>query len=265
MLMFTHTWLLKNYLGLSSVPEELLDLFVYNICPDFLPIVSEFNAAMTHSPSRFRPIPQNYRKASCIVFHLLVDDISHYGCIDEEPSTFFRQNANGYSYVRGRYLVDSIITLFEKAGKPLDHMRAAYRSHMIIEMTFDLSLYILLGEESKCLVKLMSDALQYTTTEKLQEFSEIVGWFYNTDPEIVGRATIMCAERYTLESLQRHLTLQGKMNLFAEKFELGSLNDTTYQGLRNIMLHGMDLVKDYGDFLRPTIETIRNSGLFSSY
>lgn len=263
--MFTHTWLLKKYLGLSSVSEELLDLFVYNICPDFLPIVSEFNAAMTHSPSRFRPIPGDYRRASCIVFHLLVDDISHYGYIDEEPSTSFRLNAGGYSYVRGRSLVEPLIALYEQVGKPLDYVRAAYRSHMIIEMTFDLSLYLLLGDESECLVKLMCDALKYTASKKLEEFSETVGWFYNTDPETVCRATLLCAERYTQESVQQHLTLQGRMRLFAEKFELGSLNETTYKGLRSLMLQGMDLVKDYGDFLWPTMETIRNSGLFKSY
>jgi len=50
MLMMTHTWILKEFLG--SDFRDSLDLYVYNVCPDLLPIHKCITSEFTHGISR---------------------------------------------------------------------------------------------------------------------------------------------------------------------------------------------------------------------
>ncbi|HOK06280.1 MAG TPA: hypothetical protein PK836_01580 [Syntrophales bacterium] len=265
MLMLTHTWILKAFLGPERPLEDHLDLVAYNICPDFLPISQSFNSSMTHGVSRFRAIPRQYRKAAFIVFHLMVDDLSHHGRIEKAPVTDFNPESEGYSYLKGRSLVEPLMDLYSAHGQSLDYPRAVYRSHMVIEMTFDLSLYQALKEESERLVLIMCRSLQEMSGAALEEFGETVGWFYGVEPEAVREAVLLCAERYTLDRINRFMSLPGRITLFADKFGLESSRTTAYDGLRGIMLRGMDLVKDYGDFLDPTLREIRRAGFAPTF
>lgn len=263
--MLTHTWLLEAFLGSGCPIEDRLDLITYNICPDFLPISEAFSSVVTHGAPRFAKIPYRYRKASFIVFHLMVDDISHYGEIAVHPITDFDPHSKGYSYEKGRSLVEPLIDLYHAEGKELDYVRAAYRSHMIIEMTFDLALYLALTETSERLIRLMGESIQFTAEERLAEFSETVGWFYGVNPEVAAEALLLCAEKYTINRIRRFMNLAGRVNLFANKFDLLSSLGKAPPGLEVIMRKGMDLVQDYDDFLDPTLSEIRRVGFDPVY
>jgi hypothetical protein len=265
MLMLTHSWLLEHFLGTDGFHEMNEDLYVYNICPDFLPILKGFTSDMTHGVSRFREIPAKYGKASFIQFHLMVDDISHHGLIDRIPVKEFNPESNGYTYIKGKALIEPLMDLYRSQGRPIDLPVAAYRSHMIIEMTFDLALYLGLPEESKRLMVVMCDAVQrMTRVDKLNEFSEMVGWFYDSDPKVVAEAMRQCAAVYTLKRMNSFMSMEGRIKVFMAKFGLDPSNGRTFSILEKIMTQGMDLAGDYEEFLDPTLAAIEKVGFNSS-
>lgn len=260
MLMLTHAWLLEHFLGERYLDPEHQDLFVYNICPDFLPIHKRFTSDITHGISRFRKLPVKYRKGAFIHFHLMVDDISHHGLIDKIPVREFNPDSKGYTYLKGKPLIQPLMDLYRNQKTPIDFSVAAYRSHMIIEMTYDLTLFMALPEESRRLVSLMCDAMQMTMLDKLDEFSTIVGWFYDSDSRDVSEALRKCAQVYTMQRMNSFMNLEGRMRAFSQKFGLAVSDDKALAGLKEIMMQGMDLIGDYREFLDPTLAAIKKVG-----
>jgi hypothetical protein len=260
MLMLTHAWLLDSFLGARCFDPENQDLYLYNICPDFLPIHRCFTSDIPHGVSRFRNLPVRHAKAAFIHFHLMVDDISHHGTIDRVPVKDFNPDSQGYTYLKGRPLLGAIKDLYARQNRPIDHATASYRSHMLIEMTFDLALYQGLSAEGKDLLLFMCDAMQSLKGERLREFADTVGWFYDADPAAVGEAMGMCAPFYTPERMNEFMSLDGRIKVFLRKFGLDASNRAAYKTLEGIMDQGMDLVCDYEAFLDPTLDAIQKVG-----
>ena len=260
MLMMTHTWLLRNYPGGEELISNHPDLLIYNICPDLLPIHKDITAEDTHGIPRCRDLPAKYLKNAFVHFHLMVDDISHYGTITSQPVMEFNPDSHGYTYLKGRPLVQPLLDIYEKQGTPISYAQAAYQSHMIIEMTFDLALHLEQLEESEKLLTLISDAMNYTVTEKLAEFSENIAWLYGIPVESVEEALREGAAVYTLKRIRRFMTLEGRIQLFASKYGVTRDDGLSIAGLTDVMNQGMELVKDYGDFLSPTLAAIQRVG-----
>jgi len=258
--MLTHSWILAHYLGQERFNPKLQDLYVYNICPDFLPIHGTFNSRMTHGISRFRPIPYEYSSANFIIFHLMVDDISHYGAINSVPESSFNPQAKGYSYLKGESLREPIMDFYRMHGEPIDISTASYQSHMIIEMTFDLALYWGAPEESGKLLTHMCDAVRRTIEEKMEEFSRTAGWFYDVHPEEIEAAMKKCYPLYNKTSMEEFMTLEGRVHAFFRKFCPALLNTGAKATLTSIMQNGIALVKDYRAFLPPTLKAIKDAG-----
>jgi len=260
MLMLTHAWVLENFLGEACFEEKNKDLYIYNICPDFLPIHKQFTSDRTHGVSRFREIPSRFERAAFVHFHLMVDDMSHHGMIDRVPVKKFNPDSGGYTYLKGKPLIQPLMELYRKVNQPVDASVAAYRSHMIIEMMFDLALYQDMPEESMRLVVLMCEAMQTIVSEKLDEFSKTVGWVYNSDTKDVADAMQRCAGIYTLTRMQSFMSLESRIKVFINKFGLDPSDEKTYSALERIMNQGMDLVGDYGEFLDPTLDAVKKVG-----
>ena len=260
MLMLTHAWLLAHFLGDARFEEENRDLFIYNVCPDFLPIHPNFTSDITHSVSRFRLLPAPHRKAAFIHYHLMVDDISHHGLIHRIPVREFNPDSLGYTYVKGRPLIPPLMDLYKRQGQPIDLSVAAYRSHMIIEMAFDLALYRGAGEESRELIAVMCDAMQMIMQERLDDFAATVAWTYGTAKGDVEEATRKCAAIYTPDRMNRFMNIEGRVKLFANKFGLDPSDDESLSALRDIMLEGLTLVRGYAEFLNPTLDAIQKAG-----
>lgn len=260
MLMLTHAWLLAHFLGDARLDEENLDLFIYNVCPDFLPIHRNFTSDFTHSVSRFRELPDLYGKAAFMHFHLMVDDVSHHGQIARIPVREFNPDSKGYTYIKGRPLIKPLMDLYERQGRPIDSAVAAYRSHMIIEMAFDLALFQGAGEESRELIGIMCDAMETVMAKRLDDFSRTVAWIYGTAPGDVEAATRQCASIYTPERMNRFMNIDARVKLFGGKFNIDPADAESLSLLRDIMLEGMTLVRDYEDFLNPTLDAVRKAG-----
>jgi hypothetical protein len=260
MLMMTHTWLLMNYPRGEEFIMKNPDLLIYNLCPDLLPIHKDITAEATHGIPRYRLLPAEYRKNAFVHFHLMVDDISHHGAITRQPVIEFNPDSNGYTYLKGKPLVQPLLDIYKNMGKPIPYAHAAYRSHMIIEMTFDLVLHQGQLAESDKLLTLLSEAMSFTALEKFAEFSENIAWLYGVPVKTIAEALKEGAAVYTLNRIRRFMSLEGRIQLFANKYGIPRDDGQAIAGLTDVMNMGMELVKDYGDFLAPTLTAIRRAG-----
>ncbi|MFA4916471.1 MAG: hypothetical protein WC560_07355 [Syntrophales bacterium] len=257
MLMLTHTWILKEFLGRGRLSSDVLDLFVYNISPDILPFHKAITSNMTHGIPRFLRLPNQYKKAAFVLFHLLVDDIAHHGKIGKTAVRNFNPNSDGYTYVKGKPLIRPIMDFYKSIGREIDYSHAAYQSHLIIEMTFDLALHQGMGSDN--LVPLFCDALEYTVQNKIEEFGEVQAWLLNISEEIIADAIRQGKHTCSRDRMSRFMNVEGRVGLYLDRFGLDRNDDSTRAGIRNLLNCGMALVSDYEDFLYPTIKEIRNS------
>ncbi|MCG6533716.1 MAG: hypothetical protein L7F78_03295 [Syntrophales bacterium LBB04] len=258
MLLITHTWILKEFLGSSAISHPTLGLYAYNASPDLLPIHKEITAELTHGIPRFCSLPVNCEKAAFAQFHLLVDDIAHHGRIERIPVQRFNPYSEGYTYVMGRSLIEPLTDLYRNIGRQINYNELAYQSHMIIEMAFDMALYRRSGNED--LLRLFADALNFTIDHKISEFSQTLGWLYGISDQTIRESIDWGKDACTLERMHRFMSEEGRIGLFMDKFGLDRNNPYVWSTLEELMEQGLYLVKDYEAFLQPTLTAILKAG-----
>lgn len=96
MLLLAHTWILKEFLALDPRKCRDPDIYIHNLSPDILTIHEAIKPVTTHGISRFRNFPSRYKKAAFVQFHLLVDDMAHYGEITDDLNNVFNPDSGGY-------------------------------------------------------------------------------------------------------------------------------------------------------------------------
>jgi hypothetical protein len=257
MLMLTHTWILQELLALSSSETPTLDIFAYNVCPDLLPIHRSVHASMTHRISRFKEVPREYRKAHYVQLHLLADDIAHHGQICEEVVTEFNPDADGYAYVTGQPLVEPIMDYCNAFGLPVDRIEAAYRSHMIIELSVDI--YLRGKGEGRALVDLFQAALVQTDQLYMPEFTRTLSWLFGIEGPVIQESLNQAMAFYTTERMLRFVNGGERIAHYVKKFGFNEANDAACEGMRDLMNQGMFLVGDPMDYLHGVVRTIRES------
>lgn len=257
MLMLTHTWILKEFLG-KRVDEDVLDLFTYNVSPDMLCFHKDITAAMTHGIPRFCNLPDAHRKAAFVHFHLLVDDIAHHGRIGHEIVKEFNPYSKGYTYVKGRPLIEPITDFYHDIGKHVDFENISYQSHMIIEMMFDLALHY--NQVDQRLLTLFCDSIDFTAENKIDEYSNTLGWLLGINRDVAAMALHNGQKVCTLERMNLFTSMKGRINAFTNRFGLDQNDIQTLQGVESLMNLGMELVSDYEEFLFPTIKTVKDAG-----
>ena len=256
MLMLTHTWILRTFLASTPSQNIAPDIFVHNISPDILPVHKDITTDMTHGVERFIRPPAEHSKAALAQFHLFVDDIAHHGTICRGSAINFNPHSEGYTYRKGRLLIEPIIAFHRSIGQQLSFNEASYRSHILIEMAFDQALQD--GEAKQEAALLFFDALNYTVENKLEDFCRTSSWLYGISEGIIAEAIRQGKEKYTLERADLFSASSGRVALYTGKFGL-DYNDTR-SGVENLLDRGMDMVTDYGDFLTFTLKTIRETG-----
>jgi hypothetical protein len=257
MLMLTHTWILKEFLGSRALHRDCLDLYTYNVSPDLLTFHHAITSEMTHGIDRFRDLPDAYRKAAFVHFHLLVDDIAHYGDICEKPVCTFNPDSKGYTYVRGRPLVPPIRNFQKRFGREISPSEAAYQSHIMIETAFDMVLNR--SPDNAGLIPLFSDSLGSTAQNGLEEFGRTIEWLTDISGETAGEAFAKGVNICTPERMKGLMDVEGRINLFIDKFGIDRNDQEVRAGAIELLEQGMDLVRDCETFLEPTMEKIRKS------
>ena len=260
MFMLTHTYFLQKVLSPIDLKDIEPDIYVYNIAPDLLAFHPYISPAQTHTLQRSLILPAKYQKSVYVIFHLLVDDLSHYGHISSGYQEEFNLNSKGYSYLKGNHLIKSIRDLHEIIGKEISYSDAVYQSHLIIEMIYDL--VILNHLNSFKTIDVLVEAIKYTAKNKMKEFVETINWLYGLEENEINEVMKNASFFITKESMQNIMNIEGRINLYIDKFGLQSNEKLFYDGLKNLFQRAMDLIDDDELFFRETVKVIRNYNKF---
>jgi len=255
MLMLTHTWILREFLGSDYLRQKRIsDLYIYNILPDLLPLHDNITAEITHRPTGKTDPPREFAKARYIYFHLLIDDFAHFGEGEGRPGRFDPES-KGYAYVVGKEISEGLAKIYRRAGKEISPSEAAYRAHVLVEMAFDLSLY----EGEKSLMDLLTESMNFTLAEKLQELSRTAGWFYDIEEQVIE--DIMKRARFlgNPERLKGTMNVGGRVGLFLKKFR-DEMSDDIVSELEILFRRGMVLTKNKEAFLKDVSGMLERSG-----
>lgn len=256
MFMLTHTYFLQKVLSPIDLKDIEPDIYVYNIAPDLLAIHPNISPAQTHTLQRSLIIPAKYQKSVYVIFHLLVDDLSHHGHISSGYQEEFNLNSKGYSYLKGNNLISLIQDLHKIIGKEISYSDAVYQSHLIIEMIYDL--VILNHINSFKTIDVLVKAIKYTAENKMKEFVETINWLYGLEENEIDEVMKSALFFITKKSMEGIMNMQGRINLYRDKFGLKSDKQLFYDGLEDLFKQAMDLIDDDELFFRETVEVIRN-------
>jgi len=263
MFMLTHTYFLQKFLGAADIKDIDLDVYVYNIVPDLLTIHPQISSNKTHKIRRSLQIPAQYSRSAYVMFHLLVDDLSHYGYICSDCYKEFDSNSQGYSYLKGKHLINSILDLHKMIKKEISYEEATYQSHLIIEMIYDL--VILNQINSFKTIDILAEAIDFTVKNKMDEFFATVNWLYGVGKNEINEVMRNASIYITKERLEHIMNISGRINLYKDKFGLKSKDQLFYDGVKNLFQHARDLIDDDESFLQETAQTIKNYGWLPTF
>ena len=258
MFMLTHTYFLQKFLAAADLKDIDPDIYVYNIVPDLLTIHPQISPDKTHNINRSLQIPEQYSRSTYVMFHLLVDDLSHYGYICSGGHKEFDSNSHGYSYIKGKHLINSILDLYRMIDKNISHDEAIYQSHLIIEMIYDLA--ILNQINSLKTIDLLVDSINYTAKNKMDEFIATINWLYNFKETEIDEVMKKASSYITKEGMEGIMNMSGRINLYREKFGLKNNDQLFYDSVKSLFQYARDLIDDDESFLRETAKTIKNYG-----
>ncbi|MCX5850206.1 MAG: hypothetical protein NTW65_12260 [Deltaproteobacteria bacterium] len=263
MFMLTHTYFLQRVLGTADVKNIDPDVYVYNIIPDLLPINPQISSNRTHKIKRSPQIPDKYPRSAYVMFHLLVDDLSHYGYICSDYQDEFDSNSKGYCYVKGKPLIDTILNLHKIIRKEISYEEAAYQSHLIVEMIYDL--VILEQINSFKTIDILVEAINFTVKNKMKEFVSTINWLYDVEKDEINEVMKNASIYITKERMESIMNMESRIHLYKGKFGLKSNEQLFYNDLKNLFQKALDLIDDDELFFRETVQTIKNySGLPAS-
>jgi hypothetical protein len=169
-------------------------------------------------------------------------------------------NSKGYSYLKGNHLIKSILDLHNIIEKEISYSEAVYQSHLVIEMIYDL--VILKHINSFKTIEVLVEAIKYTANNKMKEFVETINWLYGLEENEINEVMKNALFFITKESMKGIMNMQGRINLYRDKFSLKSDKQLFYDGLEDLFKRAIDLIDDDELFFRETVKVIRNYNKF---
>ena len=263
MLMLTHTYLLQKTLGKTGRKDADPDIYIYNITPDLLTIHRDINSAKTHNIKRFSDIPEKYPQTAYVMFHLLVDDLAHHGSICLNAQEEFNPDSQGYCYLKGKELIDNLLDVHKTIQNEISYNEAAYRSHLIIEMIYDLVIFSEI--ESLKTISLLVEAINFTVEHKLDEFISTISWLYNLQEDDIRSVMKDTAFYLTEKRMERIMNIEGRIRLYADKFGLNSEDKLFNEGITDLFIRAKNLLEQDEKelFLQLTTKAIKDYGWHS--
>lgn len=254
--MLTHTYFLQKVLEQNSSEKVSPDIYVYNILPDLLTIHPDISADKTHAVGRNRKIPPAHSNVAFTFFHLFVDDLAHHGRVGSTVRKGFDANSQGYCYLKGRPLVAAILDLHRFIRRSISRNEAIYQSHLIIEMMFDL----VIARQIKAFgtIDLLVEAVRYTAGQKLDDLVADMAWLYGFEKGQIADVMNAAMRYVTREGMERLMNVQGRMNLYQEKFGLHCDERVFLDTLIKMFDKALTLIDDEEFFLQQSLGAIQN-------
>lgn len=253
--MLTHTYFLQKVLEQEGFRNAEPDIFIYNIAPDLLAIHPNISPAKTHTLHRSLPAPCKYPKTAYVLYHLLVDDLSHHGYISSGEQEEFNPDSHGYCYLKGKLLVEQIMDIHKIYGAELSFGEAVYRSHLIIEMIYDLIIIKKINAYRS--IDVLVDAVNFTAKNKMKEFVETLNWLYGLEKDEISEVMKTALFFITKESMEGIMNLEGRINLYKDKFGLQDHENIFYGNLRDLFQHAVGMINDDELFFQETTNVIK--------
>ncbi len=241
----------------SGIDDADPDIYIYNIAPDLLTIHPDIDSRQTHSIPRFIKAPPDHQRTAYVMFHLLVDDLAHYGSISMTCQEGFDPNSSGYTYLKGRNLVGHIINLYRMIGREISFSDAAYQSHLLVEMIYDLVIQPRIDQNGS--IDLLEEAVHFTFDKRANEFSSDISWLYGIDPEHSREVLKIAVSYITRERLKKLMNIEGRIRLFTDKFGLRNTNEMFAEAIAALFQDALGSIEN-DDFLQETAMAILNCG-----
>lgn len=257
MLMLTHTWIMREYLAATNSPAVEPELFAYNVIADILPIHRGITPEMTHGIERFGGGRNSDCRESAILFHLLVDDYSHYGLICRQVPNGFQTNPQGFAYLKGKQLISPVTELYRRAGREIEASLACYQSHILIEMAFDMVLCR--KERLGSLLLPLYTGLRTILDGNFQKTSFFLAKVFGIDRATVSEAVEQAKQICTYDGMAAQLDTAGRAELCLRRFGVTPVDSESRQAMTALLEQATDLVTDQQELLTPLIKIIRGT------
>lgn len=256
MFMLTHTYFLQKVLEKNSSKKLSPDIYLYNIMPDLLTIHPDISADKTHAVRRNRKIPPVHSNVAFTFFHLFVDDLAHHGRVGPTMRNGFDADSQGYCYLKGRPLVTTILDLHRFINRSVSRDEAIYQSHLIIEMMYDL---VIARQISECgTIELLVEAVHYTAEHKLDVLAADMTWLYGFEKSQIADVMDAAVFYVTRDGMEGLMNVQGRINLYQEKFGLHSDELVFSDILTSMFDKALKLIDDEELFLQQSLGAIQN-------
>ena len=189
------------------------------------------------------------------MYHLLIDDLSHHGYICSGYQEEFNIHSRGYSYIKGNHLVNAIMSVYKSIDKDISVSDAVYQSHLIIEMIYDL--VILKHIRAYGTIDILVEAIQFTVERKMDEFVSTMHWLYGLQEKEIIEVMKSALFFITRESMVSIMNMEGRMNLYKDKFGLRSDQKLFDDGLKDLFQRAVELIDDDELFYKDTVKVIK--------
>lgn len=248
MLTNIHNWILRELLRKKGEENYPLDIFLYNIAPDALPMHKDISAEATHKINLTEELLKKYPKLIYVRYHILVDNLGHYG--DIYPS----DNKKGYAYLKGKNIIDDVKEFYNEIGEEIDDENAFYIAHTVIEIAMDLKL----SRDDPSIPELFFEMQTEIPQDKFEEYVEAISCLYNLDREIVREARKEPFRFYgKIESVDDFF-LNKRVRLILRKTNR-EFTEENLSSAKNLVRGAIRFLDDYRLFLEDSVEKIENS------
>jgi hypothetical protein len=102
------------------------------------------------------------------------------------------------------------------------------------------------------------EAIKYTAKNKMTEFIATINWLYGLEENEINEVMKSALVFITKESMEEIMNIEGRINLYQDKFGLKSNDRLFYDGLKDLFQRAMNLIDDDELFFMETAQVIKN-------
>jgi hypothetical protein len=247
-----HNWILREILRRKK-KNYSLDIFLYNIAPDALPLHKDISPEFTHNLNLTEELLKKYPKLIYVQYHILVDNIGHYG--DIFPSNCKK----GYAYIKGEKIIENVKNFYKEFGENFDKEIISYLAHTVVEIALDFKI----SKDDPTISELFFKIQTEISQNEFEEYVEAISALYKIDREIVREARKEPFKFYgKIESSEDFfLTKRTKLILRKTKKEFTEENISS---AKNLVEEATKYLNDYKLFLEDAVFKLENFYSFSS-
>jgi len=253
MLTNVHNWVLRELLRRKGKEDKDLSIYLYNIAPDSLPMHKDISAKLTHKITLSKELLKKHPKLIFVKYHLMVDNLGHYGLLTCPKGINNNFEKEGYAYIKGRSLIEEVKKFYQEgrewstvhSPQSIDENSALYLAHTAVEIALDLKL----SEEDESITSLFFALQGSLTPQALEEYYQSLAELYNLRPETIREAREAPLKFYGEPKSKEDFFLDKRVKIILRKSKMEFTRENIDKAKR-LVIKGERLLTDY----LPTLE-----------